>query len=104
MKNRMIAGGALLLAAACTPQPVEEAAKTEEVAPVAAQLEPKVAAAEVDESDLPALSPEEPKTELGDLPVPEDLEEEASAAISEDNLEAELERLGGEIEVDEEAG
>ncbi len=45
----------------------------------------------------PELSPETPKTALGAVPTPEDLEEEAHKTVAVDNLEAELDRLEAEI-------
>lgn len=45
----------------------------------------------------PDLSPETPKTVLGAVPTPEDLEEEAHETVAVDNLEAELDRLEAEI-------
>ena len=46
---------------------------------------------------LAALAPENPATELGDVPVFEDLEEEAERTVAIENLESELDRLEAEI-------
>lgn len=59
-----------------------------------AQVAPSQPNAEV---RLAALAPEEPKTAVSGVPTPEDLEEEAAASLSPDNLEAELDRLEAEI-------
>lgn len=47
-------------------------------------------------AELP-LAPDVPTTKLGELPIAEDLEEEAARTIVVDNLEAELDRLEAEI-------
>ena len=75
--------------------PSQEAAITEK-APAPAQ--PATPAAEEDLGPLPDLSPDQPSTKLGEHPVAEDLEEEATRTISSDNLEMELERLEAEID------
>lgn len=43
------------------------------------------------------LSPEQPKTELSQIPVAEELENEAANSIGVDNIEAELDRIEAEI-------
>jgi hypothetical protein len=81
---------------ACTPkeEAVVDQSKSE-------QAEPQVAvdAATAGEPlTLPELSPEEPKTKLGDLPVAEDLEDEAEKSVNLDNIDLELDRLEAEID------
>jgi hypothetical protein len=46
---------------------------------------------------LPRVSQEEPRTESGDVPVPQELEKEAAEVIPPENLEAELDNLEAEI-------
>jgi hypothetical protein len=71
----------------------------EKPAPAAPEAKVDVDAAKTAESlTLPELSPEEPKTKLGELPVAEDLEEEAEKSVNLDNIDLELDRLQAEIE------
>ncbi len=51
---------------------------------------------------LAALSPDLPRTKMGDIPTAPELELEAAKAIAIENLEAELDRLEAEIASDSE--
>lgn len=46
---------------------------------------------------LPRVSPEEPRTEVSEYPVPDEFADEAAKSVSTDNLEAELDSLEAEI-------
>lgn len=46
---------------------------------------------------LPRVSPEEPRTEVSEYPVPGEFADEAAKSVSTDNLEAELDSLEAEI-------
>ena len=99
MKVLMIASFMLSLtiaASACNPQQEEKKEATK-----ATQPEAKVAveaATPAEALTLPELSPEEPKTKLGELPVAEDLEDEAAKTVNIDNVDLELDRLEAEID------
>ncbi len=89
-------GIAMLLLTACDrtpPEPTPEpSAETKPEPPTS----PKESATpEADEN--PPLSPDFPKTKLGEIPTSEDLEREAENTVALQNLEAELDRLEAEI-------
>lgn len=46
---------------------------------------------------LPRVSPEEPRTEVSEYPVPDEFADEAAKSVSTDSLEAELDSLEAEI-------
>ncbi len=66
------------------PQPKEKKAK---------EKKPKI--------KLPPLAPDSPRTAVGDVAVPAELEEEASRTVAIENLETELDRLEAEIMIGE---
>jgi hypothetical protein len=86
---------ALAVVPACGNKKEEEAKKEQKTekkaekpkAPKAAKKKPKMA----------NLSPDAPRTRLGEVPVAADLEMEADRSVAIENLEAELDRLEAEI-------
>ena len=89
-------GIAIFLLTACDrtpPQPdPEPSVQTKPDQPASAET-----AATPDEEENPPLSPDFPKTKLGEIPTSEDLEREAENTVALQNLEAELDRLEAEI-------
>jgi hypothetical protein len=85
-------------AAACNKsenKPAPEAEKAE--AKAKPKSKPKIERPKEPPTILPRVSMDEPRTESGDAPVPEELEAEAADVIPPDNLEAELDNLEAEI-------
>ena len=86
----------MLLLTACdqtTPKPEPEPS----VESKADQPAPAETAATPNDEENPPLSPDFPKTKLGEIPTSEDLEREAENTVALQNLEAELDRLEAEI-------
>lgn len=75
--------------AAAAKKAAEEAKKKAEKPKTAKKAKPKVRIAN--------LSPDAPRTKLGEVPVAADLELEADRTVAIENLEAELDRLEAEI-------
>lgn len=91
--------GSALIFSGCSKDKKEEPKK-----PVAEQKQdkPKKEKAKKKETQrLAALSPDFPRTRMGDIPTSAELEEEAGKSIALENLEAELDRLEAEIASEE---
>lgn len=84
---------ALTIAPACGNKKEEEAKKAE-VKPAEKPKPPKKAKKKV---KMARLSPDSPRTKMGEIPVAADLEVEAQRTVAVENLEAELDRLETEI-------
>lgn len=87
---------ALLLALAVVPacSKKEEEEKKVEVAEKPKKDNPKPKKPKI---RIPPLAPDSPRTAVGDVAVPAELEEEASRTVAIENLETELDRLEAEI-------
>ena len=94
--STLLLTSAALAVVACNQADTSKSEDTKANAPAAKVVVESATAAE--SLTLPELSPEEPKTKLGELPVAEDLEEEAEKSVNLDNIDLELDRLQAEID------
>lgn len=86
---------ALAVVPACGNKKEEEAKKAAEAKPKTEK--PKAAKAPKKKVKIANLSPDIPRTRMGEIPVAADLEVEAERTVAIENLEAELDRLETEI-------